>query len=204
MNTQQHWERIFGSKSPEETSWYEPHLRTSLAWIDDASTHKSASIIDIGGGVSTLVDDLYDEGYRSVTVLDISATAIRQSQERLGPVARSVNWIVGDVLTASLPEHAYDVWHDRAVFHFLTQPEQRSLYLKKLVASLKLSGLVVIATFGPNGPQTCSGLSTCRYDACSLQREMGSAFQLIQSTVITHRTPRGGTQEFLYGQFQRI
>ena len=201
MDARAHWERVYQTKSPAETSWYEPHLQTSLEWMEHAAGERSASIIDIGGGESTLVDDLLATGYRDLTVLDIAEAALEKSRKRLGEAAKTVRWIVGDVTTVALPVRAYDVWHDRALFHFLTEPERRAAYVRQITASLKRGGQVVMATFGPKGPQKCSGFDTRRYDADSLLREMGPAFRLVRSATVEHRTPFGTTQQFLYCQF---
>jgi SAM-dependent methyltransferase len=201
MDVQTYWDQIYRAKSPEETSWYQPHLQTSLHWISEAAQDRSAAIIDVGGGESTLVDDLYMRGYHTLTVLDVADAAIKKSQERLGPVAQSIHWLVGDVTTVALPLRAYDLWHDRAVFHFLTRPEQRLVYVRQITSTLKAGGQVIISTFGPEGPQRCSGLNTKRYDAESLHREMGPDFQLVRSSAVEHQTPFGATQQFLYCQF---
>ena len=201
MGMQSHWERIYQTKSPEQTSWYQPHLQTSLDWIADAAPDRSAAIIDVGGGQSTLVDDLLTLQYRALTVLDVAEAAIRSSQYRLGPAAKNIQWLTGDVTKVSLPPRAYDVWHDRAVFHFLAQPEQRSAYVRQLASSLKIGGHVVIATFGPDGPETCSGLATRRYDAQALQRELGQNFRMVKSSAVEHQTPFGTMQQFLYCHF---
>ena len=201
MSTHSHWEQIYQTKSPQETSWYEPHLETSLEWIAQAAPDWGASIIDVGGGESTLVDDLLAIGYCAITVLDVSEEALAKSQRRLGNAARHVMWIAGDVTEVALSARAYDLWHDRAVFHFFTQPEQRTAYVRKLAASLKEGGQVIMATFGPEGPQKCSGLATRRYDADSLLQEFGPQFRLIRHEVKDHRTPFGTTQQFLYCRF---
>ncbi len=201
MGMQSHWERIYQTKSPEQTSWYQPHLQTSLDWITDAAPDRSAAIIDVGGGQSTLVDDLLTLQYLALTVLDVSEAAIGNSQHRLGPAAKNIRWLTGDVTKVSLPPRAYDVWHDRAVFHFLAQLEQRSAYVRQLASSLKVGGHVVIATFGPDGPETCSGLATLRYDAQSLQRELGQNFRMVKSSAVEHQTPFGTAQQFLYCHF---
>jgi SAM-dependent methyltransferase len=202
MDMQAYWEQLYGAKSPQETSWYEPHLQTSLDWIAAAAKSPSASIIDIGGGESTLVDDLLARGYDRLSVLDIAGAAIRKSQERLGSAAKLVAWLVGDVTTSALPTATYDVWHDRAVFHFLTKPEQRLAYVHQIVSALKPGGQVVMATFGPEGPEKCSGLDIKRYDAASLHHELGTNFQMVRSSLTEHRTPFGTTQQFLYCQFR--
>lgn len=198
MGHDYHWEGIYGAKSPEEMSWYEPHLGTSLEWIIEAASDHFSSIIDVGGGASTLVDDLHAGGYRSVTVLDISSTAIARSQERLGAAASEIHWINEDVTRCSLPNFAFDIWHDRAVFHFLTRQEDREAYLNCVRKSLKSSGHAIIATFSPNGPRSCSGLPVSRYGAVSLQEQFGADFHLVKSATVIHRTPAGGIQEFLY------
>lgn len=201
MSTQSHWERIYQSKSPVETSWYQPHLQTSLEWILQAAPDRSASIIDVGGGEATLVDDLLLREYGALTVLDVSGAALGKSQNRLGDEAKGVNWVVGDVTEASLPVRAYDIWHDRAVFHFFTEAEQRAAYVRQLTSSLKAGGQVLMATFGPDGPQKCSGLPAQRYDAQSLLRELGPKFRIVKHLIADHQTPFGTTQQFLYCQF---
>lgn len=201
MASQSHWERIYQTKSPQETSWYQPHLQPSLDWISDACPNRSASIIDVGGGESALVDDLLVRQYRALTVLDVAEGAIKKSQDRLGAEAKGVNWLVGDVTEVSLLPRAYDVWHDRAVFHFLIEAEQRSAYIRQLSSSLKIGGHVVIATFGPEGPEKCSGLVTKRHDAPLLQHELGQDFRLMRSSIVEHKTPFGRTQQFLYCHF---
>jgi 2-polyprenyl-3-methyl-5-hydroxy-6-metoxy-1,4-benzoquinol methylase len=201
MSTQDHWERIYQTKSPQETSWFGPHLQTSLDWVVEAVPDRSASIIDVGDGESTLADDLLGLQYLSLTVLDVADAAINKSRQRLGARASNINWLVGNVLEVSLPPRAYDLWHDRAVFHFLTEPDQRLAYVRQLASSLKIGGHVVIATFGPQGPEKCSGLDTRRYDAESLQHELGRDFSLVKSSVVQHQTPFGTTQQFLYCHF---
>ena len=201
MEPQSHWERIYQTKSPLETSWFEPHLKTSIDWIEAACPDRSASIIDVGGGESTLADDLLARQFRALTVLDIAAAAIGKSRDRLGPGARSIHWLVGDVTDVSLPPRAYDVWHDRAVFHFFTDPERRSAYVRQVRSALKIGGHLVLATFGPQGPEKCSGLPTQRYDAESLHRELGRDFHMVRSSVVEHVTPFGTTQQFLYCHF---
>ena len=198
INSQAHWERIYGTKAPAEVSWFRPHLETSLAWIERVAGQRSASIIDVGGGESTLVDDLIGKGYRNVTVLDISRTAIEHTRKRVGSAGPHVVWLVADVTKAELPMHAYDVWHDRAVFHFLTAPEQRRAYVDQAANAVKPGGHVIIGVFGPEGPVKCSGLDTVRYDVDSLQAELGPRFRLIESATELHRTPLGATQQFLY------
>jgi SAM-dependent methyltransferase len=201
MNTRDHWNRIYQAKSPIETSWYEPHLETSLNWILEAVPDRTASIIDVGAGESTLVDDLLEKQYCSLTVLDVSEAAIRKSQSRLGLTANKVHWLVGDLTKVALPVRAYHLWHDRAVFHFLTEPTQRLAYVRQLASALEIGGQVLMATFGPQGPLKCSGLNTCHYSAESLQRELGQEFRMVRHSLVDHETPSGTRQQFLYCQF---
>jgi 2-polyprenyl-3-methyl-5-hydroxy-6-metoxy-1,4-benzoquinol methylase len=198
MDTQAHWERVYGTKASTEVSWFCPHLETSLALIERVAGDRSASIIDVGGGESTLVDDLIGKGYVNVTVMDISRTAIEHSKKRVGSMSPQVIWLVADVTNAELPVHFYDVWHDRAVFHFLTAPDQRLAYVRQVASSVKPGGHIIIGTFGPEGPVKCSGLDVVRYDVDSLQAEFGPKFRLMESVTEPHQTPFGTTQQFLY------
>jgi SAM-dependent methyltransferase len=202
MDAKAHWEQVYRDKLPQETSWFAPHLETSLDWIVLASGDRSARIFDVGGGESTLVDDLLAAGYRSILVLDLAGSAIGKARQRLGPAADSVDWAVGDATSFAFPPRSCDVWHDRAVFHFLTEAEDRAAYRRNLVSALRPGGSVVLATFGPHGPVKCSGLPTRRYDAAELSREMGARFQLERSAIVNHQTPFGGAQEFLYCLFR--
>lgn len=202
MDTQQYWETVYGSKSPDQVSWFRPHLETSLALIEHATEgNRAAAILDAGGGASTLVDDLIDRGYRNITVLDVSQAALDATRHRLGKSAEDVQWLHEDVTRASLPAHAFDVWHDRAVFHFLTAPEARIAYVRNVMAALKPGGHIILGTFALEGPTKCSGLDVVRYDAESLHRELGSRFRLVESSTETHETPFGTKQQFLYGHF---
>ena len=198
MDTQEHWERVYGAKSPTEVSWFSPHLETSLALIERVAPRRSASIIDVGGGASTLVDDLIARGYRNITVLDIAHTAIEHTKKRLGSAADWVTWLVADITQAALPAGSYDVWHDRAVFHFLAEPAQRRAYVHQVASAVKRGGHVIIGAFGPEGPNQCSGLEVMRYDAESLHREFGPRFRLKDSSTELHQTPFGSTQQFVY------
>ncbi|HZY32816.1 MAG TPA: class I SAM-dependent methyltransferase [Rhodanobacter sp.] len=200
---QQHWETVYRTKAPDAVSWYRPHLDTSLALIERAAPDRNAAVLDVGGGASTLVDDLLARGYRDLSVLDISAAALNVARERLGEAADKVTWLAADLLDAPLPQARYDLWHDRAVFHFLTEAEQRAHYLRQLARALKPGGHAVLATFGPQGPLKCSGLDTVRYDAWELARVLGDGFTLLDSTLELHATPFGTTQPFLYALFRR-
>jgi len=197
MDTQSHWDRIYTDKGPTAVSWYRPHLETSLSLIERVASTESA-IIDVGGGESTLVDDLLWHGFRNITVLDISQTAIEVNKKRLGERSDHVHWLVADITKAELPHSAYDVWHDRAVFHFLTRQNDRTSYVRQVANAVKLGGHVIVSTFGPEGPTKCSGLDVVRYDAESLHREFGVHFRLLESAKELHHTPFGTVQQFLY------
>ncbi len=195
---QAHWETVYTTKPHDQVSWYREHLDNSLKMIGDTGVSKDAAVIDVGGGNSTLVDDLLDRGFSEVTVLDISDTALAASRARLGQKANRVEWIAGNVTEVTLPEHHYDVWHDRAVFHFLTEPNDRRKYVELVKLSVKPGGHVIIATFGLGGPEKCSGLNVVRYDAASMHAEFGDDFRLVDSMDEQHQTPFGTTQEFIY------
>lgn len=198
MSARTHWESVYGCKSAESVSWYAAHLAASLHYIRRASASAKAAVIDVGGGESTLVDDLLAEGYADITVLDISAKALEVTRRRLGSLARQVSWEAADVLEAELPAHRYDVWHDRAVFHFLTTDDQRHRYVAQVLRALKPGGFAIVGTFGPDGPQTCSGLPVSRYAPGELHGVFGEPFQLIDSSVDVHTTPSGSPQQFVY------
>jgi 2-polyprenyl-3-methyl-5-hydroxy-6-metoxy-1,4-benzoquinol methylase len=198
MSVKNHWEKIYNAKAPDRVSWYRPHLETSLALIERAAAEYSASIIDVGGGESTLVDDLLARGYENITILDVSQTAIDVTKKRLGLPAEQVHWLVADITDTQLEPGAYDVWHDRAVFHFLTANEQRATYVRQVARAVKSGGHVIVSTFGPEGPTKCSGLDVIRYDAESLHGQFGVRFRLVESSKELHRTPFGTTQQFLF------
>jgi len=198
MDTKTHWEKVYTTKAPDAVSWYRPHLETSLALIVRAADARSASIIDIGGGESTLVDDLLAWGYENITVLDVSQTAIDVTKRRLGLAAELIHWLAADITEAELEPGAYDVWHDRAVFHFLTASEQRIAYVRNVAHAVRPGGHVIVSTFGPEGPTKCSGLDVVRYDAESLHDQFGVRFRLVESSKELHRTPFGTTQQFLF------
>jgi len=198
MSAQLHWDKVYATKAPNEVSWFRPHLETSLAFIGRSAGDCSASIIDVGGGESTLVDDLLSRGYSNLSVLDISSTAIEVTKTRLGSLASRVQWLVADVTQEKFPANAVDVWHDRAVFHFLTTQSQRNAYVRNAAKTVKRGGHVIVGAFGPEGPVKCSGLDVQRYDEGSLHGEFGSRFRLIDSMKELHQTPFGTTQQFLY------
>ena len=198
MDTENHWERVYGTKAPDQVSWFRPHLETSLALIERAAGGRMTSIIDVGGGASSLVDDLIARGYADVTVLDISQAALDVAKQRLGEAGKFVYWLHADVTRGDLPAQSFDVWHDRAVFHFLTQPGQRIAYVQNVARAVKPGGHVIVSTFGPEGPDKCSGLDVMRYDADALHDEFGGRFRLVDSSKELHDTPFGTTQQFLY------
>jgi len=203
MDVKSHWEHTFAAKSPAQTSWYTPHLQHSIRWIEESGLPKTAAILDVGAGRSTLIDDLLARGYTNLTALDISEAALADVRQRLGQLVNSVTWIAGDVTTVSLAPRCYDLWHDRALFHFLTEPAQRDQYLERIRHALKPSGLVMLSTFGPEGPVQCSGLAVRRYDRASLAAAFGHDFTLQDAEMETHTTPSGKPQQFLHARFIR-
>ena len=198
MNTQTHWESVYSSKAPDAVSWYRPHLELSLDIIERCAGGRSSSIIDVGAGESTLVDDLLSRGYDELTVLDVSKTAIDATRARLGFAAEQVHWMVGDITQISLPSQSFEVWHDRAVFHFLVDPRLRQAYVRSVLNAVKPGGHVIVSTFGPEGPTKCSGLDVMRYDAEALHHEFGRRFRIEESSQELHNTPWGTAQQFVY------
>lgn len=193
-----HWQQVYDTKASDEVSWYRPHLEQSLAFIERAGISRGAGLLDVGGGASTLVDDLLDRGFTNVSVLDLSERALDVAKARLGDRAARVQWLVGDVTTVQLPAHGFTFWHDRAVFHFLTDAAARQRYVEQVRHAVAPGGHVLVATFAPDGPERCSGLAVCRYSAEGLHAEFGDDFQRVDSARETHRTPRGGEQAFMY------
>ncbi len=198
VEEKQHWEKVYETKAADAVSWYQPHLEKSLQLILSSAPSRTNQIIDVGGGESTLVDDLIEAGYKNISVLDISEKAIDVCRNRLSERSSSVTWLAANILKAELPEKFYDVWHDRAVFHFLTSEAQRLEYVHQVAKAVKSGGHVIVATFGPQGPEKCSGLTTMRYDADALHNEFGTRFRLVESATEMHNTPFGTTQQFLY------
>jgi 2-polyprenyl-3-methyl-5-hydroxy-6-metoxy-1,4-benzoquinol methylase len=192
-----HWNTVYQTKAPNAVSWYLPHLQTSLDIIRRVAP-KYPNIIDVGGGESTLPEDLLAEGYRYITILDISQKAIDVCKKRMGGLSTYIKWLVDDVTKVELPANEYDIWHDRAVFHFLTREEDRRAYVERVAHATKPGGHVIVATFGPEGPTKCSGLDVVRYNADALHDEFGKQFTLLNSHTENHSTPWGATQQFLY------
>ena len=198
MDAKNHWEQVYAAKAPESVSWYAPHLQESLAYIKRTRLSPAASVIDVGGGEATLVDDLLDAGYGDVTVLDLSSRALEVCRERLGVRADRVTWLANDVLTHEFAPHSLDIWHDRAVFHFLTSDEQKRRYVGQVLRALRPGGFAIVGTFGPHGPEQCSGLPVLRYAPAELHGTFGGRFQLVDSSIDVHTTPWGAPQEFVY------
>ncbi len=203
MTQREHWEKVYLSNPTDRVGWYKPHLVTSLKWIQELSLDKGANIIDVGGGASTLVDDFLADGYSSLTVLDLSQAALALTKKRLSERASSVTWLEGDITSVDLPACRYDLWHDRAVFHFLITPDQRQRYVANLLKALKPGGHVIIGTFSLEAPPKCSGLPVERYSAVKLERVLGSEFLLKKRDQELHVTPGGVEQMYLYCHFQR-
>ena len=193
----EHWEKVYQSKPPDQVSWFQEHAELSLQFIRNTGVAKDGHIMDVGGGVSTLVDDLLRDGYY-LTVLDISAAALRAAQQRLGAAAAMVQWLEADITQIELPQASVDVWHDRAVFHFLTNPIERQRYVQTVQHAVKPGGHVIVATFAEDGPLRCSGLDIMRYRPDTLHDEFGAAFDLVNSADEMHHTPSGADQHFIY------
>ncbi|MBR0776974.1 class I SAM-dependent methyltransferase [Bradyrhizobium diazoefficiens] len=197
-----HWDKVYATKGEAEVSWFQDSPSISLEMIRAAGADHGAAIIDVGGGASRLVDALLRDGYRELTVLDLSTNALDAAKRRLGAAASMVDWIVADATTWR-PAKAYDVWHDRAAFHFLTDPRDRAAYVERLRLAVALHGHVIIATFAPDGPEKCSGLPVQRHDSASLAAELGPGFELVETRSETHHTPWNATQAFQFSRFQR-
>jgi SAM-dependent methyltransferase len=199
--TSDHWDRVWDDRHPDEVTWFQVEPKLSLRLIQTA-TQPDGGIIDIGGGASRLVDHLLDAGYEDITVVDIAPQALQAARDRLGPRSKRVNWIVGDATETDFGR-TFDVWHDRAVFHFLTDEGDRRRYLATLAASIPVGGHVVLATFGPDGPEYCSGLPVRRYSIELMQETLGDGFVLIDHEIERHVAPNGAIQQFLYALFHR-
>jgi 2-polyprenyl-3-methyl-5-hydroxy-6-metoxy-1,4-benzoquinol methylase len=198
MNRKQHWEQVYATKPSDTVSWFQEHADQSLRLIHKTGLDKNAAIIDVGGGASILVDELVAEGYTDLTVLDLSAAALSVAKQRLGKQAAAVLWMEGDITRAEFPIHRFDIWHDRAVFHFLTDPSDRNAYVERVMRAVRPGGHVIIATFGEDGPEKCSGLPVMRYKPESLHAEFGEAFLLVEHEKEAHHTPAGTVQQFVY------
>lgn len=202
VDAKAHWESVYRTKQPDQVSWFQQEPTLSLDMISRAKSDARARIIDVGGGASSMVDALLRKGYSDITVLDISAAALAHARERLGVGGASVRWLAADVLTARLDDAAFEVWHDRAVFHFLTSAADRDGYVKQLRAALRPGGHAVIATFAEDGPARCSGLEVARYSPEALHGALGADFEPIANAREQHVTPAGASQSFVYGLFR--
>ncbi|MCL8535615.1 class I SAM-dependent methyltransferase [Chryseobacterium gallinarum] len=204
MNTpdpKSHWENVYETKNPDQVSWTQKKPQTSLAFIHSSGLGKDAKIIDIGGGDSNLVDFLLEEGYENITVLDISSKALEKARQRLGKAADKVKWITADI-TAFEPAETYDIWHDRAAFHFLTTAEQISQYVS--IAGKNTSHFMILGTFSTKGPTQCSGLDIQQYDEHSLSQQFEQDFEKIKCITEEHIIPFGTTQHFVFCSFKKV
>ena len=202
-NRKEHWEKVYASKNESEVSWFQEWPTSSIELIALAGAGLNSAVIDIGGGASRLVDALVKLDMRDVTVLDLSEAALGAAKRRLGHRADQVEWIIADVTTWG-PRRAYDIWHDRAAFHFLNDEGDRAAYIARLTTAVKPGGHAIVATFAPDGPERCSGLPVVRYDAEILGRVLGSAFTLVESRRHHHATPGGSEQRFQFSLFRRV
>ncbi len=198
METKIHWEKVYDTKDSTEVSWFQEHPELSLQFIESTNVGNLGQVIDVGGGASTLVDSLLDREYQNITVLDISVAALQVAQERIGLKSNAVTWLEADITQVQLPYRFYDVWHDRAVFHFLTRAADRQKYVEAVMHSVKAGGHVIVATFDVDGPSRCSSLEVVRYNPDSLHDEFGGNFDLVHSTSESHKTPFGTEQKFIY------
>jgi 2-polyprenyl-3-methyl-5-hydroxy-6-metoxy-1,4-benzoquinol methylase len=198
-----HWQKVYTSKGENEVSWFQESPAPSLELIERVSGHPASDIIDIGGGASRLVDALIERGFSAVTVLDLSEAALETAKARLGAGAKRVQWVAGDV-TIWEPRQSYDIWHDRAAFHFLTEPRDRAAYLSRLRQAVRPGGHAIIATFALDGPERCSGLPVMRYDAASLEEALGEEFALVEEKRHRHTTPWQSSQQFQFSIFRRV
>ena len=203
MQSKVHWEKVYSTKATNAVSWFQEHADLSLRLIRATGAAADSAIIDVGGGASTLVDDLLASGFINLTVLDLSAAALSAARSRVGIRASSVNWLEADVTKTSFAMHTYDVWHDRAVFHFLTAPEDRAAYTRAVLHAVRPGGHVIIASFAEDGPTQCSGLPVVRYSAGDLHAVLGDRFSLLSHQKEAHHTPFGTVQQFVYCHFRK-
>lgn len=197
-----HWESVYRTRAPTRVSWYQPEASLSLDLIRRVVPDLQVPIIDVGGGASTLVDGLLASGYSRVTVLDMAEASLDLARLRLDDRASQAHWIEADILTTDLPARHFGLWHDRAVFHFLTVGEDRAKYVAQVRRALRRGGHVIVATFATNGPERCSGLDVVRYSPESLRAALGASFRLVDTATEEHTTPDGGAQAFLYCLFR--
>jgi ubiquinone/menaquinone biosynthesis C-methylase UbiE len=204
MKPKEHWEEVYSAKEINAVSWFQEHADCSMRIIKETGVALSSAIIDVGGGSSTLVDDLLLNGFTNLAVLDLSSVALEASKNRLGDKSKNVQWLEANILEIDLPIHKFDIWHDRAVFHFLTTQKDREAYVKTVLRSVKPGGHVIVATFAEDGPTKCSGLPVIRYKPEELHAEFGEAFLLTHHEKESHKTPSGGVQQFVYCYCRKI
>jgi ubiquinone/menaquinone biosynthesis C-methylase UbiE len=203
MQSKEHWERVYTTKATDAVSWFQESATQSIDFINKSKVPLSASIIDIGGGASILIDNLVAKSYSNLSVLDLSGAALLTSQNRLKEASKNIKWIEGNILDVDFERHSFDLWHDRAVFHFLTNAEDRKKYIDLLSKAVKPNGHIIIATFAEDGPLQCSGLPVMRYSVDELHSELGQEFTLIESKKELHQTPFNTVQSFIYCYFRR-
>lgn len=202
FDRKEHWQGVYKARAETEVSWFQTAPAPSLDLLRLAGAKRDSAIVDIGGGASLLVDCLLAEGFRDLTVLDLSQAALDKARARLGPAAAGIAWIADDATTWA-PTRIFDFWHDRAAFHFLTEPEDRAAYAARISRAVRPGGHVIIGTFAPDGPERCSGLPIVRHDAASLGEMLGSGFELVESRRHGHQTPMGAIQRFQFSRFRR-
>lgn len=200
---QAHWQNVYLTKPVDTVSWYRPHLDVSLELLELAGVTSDSRLIDVGGGASTLVDDLLDRGMHYLTILDVSPQALAIARRRIGSRESEVTWVASDVLAASLPPGGFDIWHDRAVFHFLTDPADAARYATQAASAVRTGGHAIVAGFAPDGPERCSGLPVARRSAEQIARLLRPAFQLVAQRAERHVTPGGSVQSFAYALLRR-
>jgi hypothetical protein len=198
----EYWENVYTTRAEDQVSWFQTSPNVSLRLVKSAAADRSTPIIDVGGGASRLVDNLLEEGYSDITLLDISDIALSRAKTRLGELSQNVTWIVSDITEWTASRH-WSIWHDRAVFHFMTDAHAQDAYIRALKQGTSSGSKVIVATFALNGPERCSGLPVQRYSAATLADRLGTDFQLYDEAIESHKTPFGTTQEFIYAAFRR-
>ncbi len=202
LDRKKHWETIYQTKQPDEVSWYQPTPETSLRFIEELNLKPDARIIDIGGGDSLLAEHLLDLGFQNITVVDISKAAIERAKKRIGKQAETITWVVADV-TQFEPTEDYDLWHDRAAFHFLTEQQEIHSYLETAHKSITPDGIMVVGTFSKEGPEKCSGLPVSQYSESSMTKQMQPLFEKIECITVNHETPFDTVQNFTFCSFKK-
>ena len=204
MDKKSHWENVYTTKSHTEVSWFSEHIQSSLGLIEKAGAVKTAAIIDVGGGASTLVDDLLENGYQDLTVIDISGAALKIAKDRLKEKAGKIKWMEDDILESEFGHRQYDLWHDRAVFHFLTTDGERAAYTQKVTEHVKKGGFIVLSVFADNGPLKCSMLEIKRHSGSEIEEFFGSRFLKVSEDRTSHITPAKVEQKFVNMILKRL